>query len=52
MWMILRANVLAGEMIAKKSPFVLPMKAGIYHFCTCGLSPGQPFCDGSHAKLP
>jgi CDGSH-type Zn-finger protein len=24
------------------------MKPGTYHFCTCGLSKGQPFCDGSH----
>ena len=34
--------------IAQKSPFVLPMKAGTYYFCMCGKSKGQPFCDGSH----
>jgi len=21
----------------------------VYYWCTCGLSQGQPFCDGSHA---
>lgn len=34
--------------IAQKSPFVLPMKAGEYWFCMCGKSKGQPFCDGAH----
>ena len=34
--------------IAKKSPFVLPMKPGTYYFCACGRSKSQPFCDGSH----
>ncbi len=34
--------------IAQKSPFVLPMKIGRYHWCACGRSTGQPFCDGSH----
>ena len=24
------------------------MQAGSFYFCTCGLSKGQPFCDGSH----
>jgi CDGSH iron-sulfur domain-containing protein 3 len=24
------------------------MKAGTYHFCTCGHSATQPFCDGAH----
>lgn len=34
--------------IAKKGPFVLKMEPGNYHWCACGKSSGQPFCDGSH----
>jgi len=34
--------------VAQESPYVLRMKPGTYHFCTCGLSKSQPFCDGSH----
>jgi CDGSH-type Zn-finger protein len=34
--------------IAQKSPYVQKMAAGTYWWCTCGLSKGQPFCDGSH----
>ena len=34
--------------IAQKSPIVQKMLAGTYWWCTCGLSKGQPFCDGSH----
>ena len=34
--------------IARKSPFVQETKAGAYWWCACGLSKGQPFCDGSH----
>jgi CDGSH-type Zn-finger protein len=34
--------------IAQKSPFVRPMEAGTYFWCSCGLSKNQPFCDGSH----
>ncbi|MCW5547586.1 MAG: CDGSH iron-sulfur domain-containing protein [Opitutaceae bacterium] len=34
--------------IAQKSPIVQKMPAGTYWWCTCGLSKGQPFCDGSH----
>lgn len=34
--------------IPQKSPFVQPTKPGTYHWCTCGQSKGQPFCDGSH----
>ena len=24
------------------------VEPGIYHYCTCGWSSSQPFCDGSH----
>ena len=34
--------------IAQKSPFVLDLKAGKYHWCSCGASANQPFCDGTH----
>jgi CDGSH iron-sulfur domain-containing protein 3 len=34
--------------IAQKFPFVIETKAGTYHWCTCGHSKTEPFCDGSH----
>lgn len=35
--------------IAKKAPFLVKVEAGkVYHWCACGRSQGQPFCDGSH----
>ena len=34
--------------IAQKAPYILTMKPGSFYFCTCGLSKGQPFCDGAH----
>ncbi len=35
--------------IAQKSPFSVPVKEGeTYHWCACGRSKNQPFCDGSH----
>lgn len=36
--------------MAKKGPFAVELEAGKeYHWCTCGQSKNQPFCDGSHA---
>ncbi|MDX8409530.1 MAG: CDGSH iron-sulfur domain-containing protein [Mariprofundales bacterium] len=35
--------------IAAKEPKVMELEPGTYHFCTCGKSANQPFCDGSHA---
>jgi CDGSH-type Zn-finger protein len=35
--------------IARKGPYPVKVEAGkTYHWCACGLSKGQPFCDGSH----
>ena len=35
--------------IAQKSPFLVKVEAGkTYHWCSCGRSKGQPYCDGSH----
>ncbi|MCF8019533.1 Iron-binding protein [Petrocella atlantisensis] len=32
-----------------KSPMEVELKAGeTYHWCACGKSSTQPFCDGSH----
>jgi CDGSH-type Zn-finger protein len=35
--------------IADKKPLVMEVEPGTYHWCSCGLSKSQPFCDGSHA---
>jgi len=35
--------------IAQKGPFAVELEAGKnYHWCACGKSSNQPFCDGSH----
>ena len=34
--------------IADKKPAVLELEPGIYHWCACGRSRNQPYCDGSH----
>ncbi|MDL5046585.1 CDGSH iron-sulfur domain-containing protein [Oscillatoria amoena NRMC-F 0135] len=39
---------MADPHIAQKSPIALEVVPGTYWFCSCGLSKGQPFCDGSH----
>ena len=37
-------------LIAGKKPAIVPLKAGeTVHWCSCGRSQTQPFCDGSHA---
>jgi glutamate synthase domain-containing protein 2/CDGSH-type Zn-finger protein len=36
--------------VADNKPIPVDLSAGEeYHFCTCGRSASQPFCDGSHA---
>ena len=36
---------------AQKSPYKVKVEKGkTYFWCACGLSPIQPFCDGSHKK--
>jgi len=34
--------------IGGKRPIVLELEPGEYHWCACGRSKSQPFCDGSH----
>ncbi len=34
--------------IAAKAPTVLELEPGTYHWCSCGRSRKQPFCDCSH----
>ena len=34
--------------IAGRVPTAVELEPGEYHWCACGRSPSQPFCDGSH----
>lgn len=37
-------------LIARKAPYPVELRADTtYHWCSCGRSKSQPFCDGSHA---
>lgn len=37
------------RVVAGLKPIVLDLLPGTYHYCACGRSRKQPFCDGSHA---
>ncbi len=39
---------MAKARIAARSPIEVHMEPGQYHWCACGRSKNQPFCDGSH----
>ena len=42
------AAMSTGE-VTRPKPFLVSVKAGrTYHWCACGRSSKQPFCDGSH----
>jgi CDGSH-type Zn-finger protein len=44
---------MAKPVIADNKPVKVQLAKGQeYHFCTCGRSLSQPFCDGSHAGTP
>lgn len=34
--------------IAEKKSAAVELEPGKYHWCACGQSKNQPFCDGSH----
>ncbi|MGA8042240.1 MAG: CDGSH iron-sulfur domain-containing protein [Terracidiphilus sp.] len=40
---------MADPIVAQKGPYAVQVEAGkSYHWCACGHSANQPFCDGSH----
>ena len=34
--------------IVASKPIVMELEPGTYHWCSCGLSLNQPFCNGAH----
>ncbi len=44
---------MSNPIVADNKPVKVTLSKGQeYHFCTCGRSKSQPFCDGSHAGTP
>jgi CDGSH-type Zn-finger protein len=43
---------MADPHIAQRFPYVLAETPGTKHWCACGHSKSQPFCDGSHRTAP
>jgi len=39
---------MSNPQIAAKEPAILELEPGTYHWCACGRSKNQPFCDGAH----
>ncbi|MBI4914071.1 MAG: CDGSH iron-sulfur domain-containing protein [Acidobacteria bacterium] len=39
---------MAEPTVFDRKPAVLEVEAGARWWCACGLSKGQPFCDGTH----
>ncbi len=40
---------MSNPVVADNKPVKVTLSKGQeYHFCTCGISKNQPFCDGSH----
>lgn len=39
---------MSDPVIAESFPAVLELEPGTYHWCRCGRSEKQPFCDGAH----
>ncbi len=37
--------------MAKKGPYIVDEQPGKKHWCACGFSEKQPYCDGAHATL-
>ncbi len=36
--------------VADVVPAIVELEPGKHHYCSCGLSARQPFCDGSHRE--
>ena len=43
---------MAQPRVAAKSPVQIDLEKGEHHWCACGESKAQPFCDGSHRGTP
>ncbi len=41
---------MADPKIADKKPMVMELEPGEYHWCSCGESKTQPWCDGAHTE--